>query len=231
MIKHPKNWNQIGTKITLTQIDEAMVKIIKDLDCNCLSLSGGIDSSLLLYYMVQIFGKDVKCYVIAKNTDHPDYIFATLIARHFGVACIANVPNGYIERKSGDFPGDEIVRNFYNTLSYNGIKRIIAGDGVDEFMGGYYGHMKNPTEEAYFNYLLRLQEEQLEPLNKNSGDVEVILPYLDQRLILLLTQVPLKEKVDSKNRKKIIMKLAKGRVPNEILERRKYGFVDAMTIK
>jgi len=231
MIKYPQNWNQIGQKVTLNQLDFTMLQIITDLDCDCLSLSGGIDSSLLLYYMVRIFGKNVKCYTFAKNQDHPDYIFANLVARIFGVDCIINVPDGCLKRRTGDFQGDEIIRNFYNTLANNGIKRIIAGDGIDEFMGGYYAHMGKPTEETYYDYLRKLQEEQLEPLNRNSAEVEVLLPYLDKRIIYLLAQIPLSEKVDTQNRKKVILKLAKGRIPNEILERRKYGFVDAMIIK
>ena len=231
MISFPKNWNQIGQEVTLNQIDFTMLRIITDLDCDCLSLSGGIDSSLLLYYMVRVFGKNVKCYTIAKNQDHPDYIFSNLIARHFEVDCIINVPDGCLKKRTGDFPGDEIVRNFYNTLANNGIKRIIAGDGVDEFMGGYYDHMKSPTEKTYFDYLLKLQKEQLEPLNRNSSEVEVLLPYLDEKMIYLLAQIPLSEKVDPQNRKKIMLKLVKNKIPDEIIKRRKYGFVDAMTIK
>jgi len=202
------------------------------LDCDCLALSGGVDSSLLLYYMVRVFGKRVKCYTFAKNQDHPDYIFANLVARHFGVDCIINVPDGCLKKRVGDFPGDEIVRNFYTTLANNGIKRIIAGDGIDEFMCGYYDHMKNPTEETYFDFLLKLRKQQLEPLDKNSYEVEVLLPYLDERMTYLCAQIPLSKKIDPQNRKKIITKLAKkNKLPNEIINRRKYGFCDAMTLK
>jgi asparagine synthetase B (glutamine-hydrolysing) len=77
----------------------------------------------------------------------------------------------------------------------------------------------------------RLQEEQLIPLNKNSGQVKVYLPYLDNRLVLLFSQIPISEKVDSKHRKKIMIQMAKGKIPNEIINRRKYGFCDVLKIK
>ena len=226
MIFYPKNWKSVGQRVTLDIIECRLKEVVKSLDCQSLSLSGGIDSSLLLWFMVKAFGNEsVRCYTIALNEDHPDYHYSNLVGKHFGVDVEVFCPH----KHTGD--GDEIVRQFYRNLVGRGVRRIVAGDGIDEFMCGYYDHQKNPTEETYFSYLRRLHGEHLKPLNQNSNQVNVFLPYLDEQLISLMGQIPLSEKVDFGNRKKIMAKMAQGKIPNEIIQRHKYGFCDALRIK
>lgn len=225
MIVYPKEWRTVGKKITLKQIEDEILIILSEINCNCLSLSGGIDSALLLYFMTKIFGKKIRCFTIACSKDHPDYIFSNLIGRYFKVDNEIYIP--YLKPELGD----DIVKIFYENLDRKGIKKIIAGDGVDEFNCGYYDHLHNPSEETYYDFIWRLQKEQLEPLNKTSGNVAVFLPYIDKRLILLFSQIPIFEKVDNLNRKKILIQLAKGRLPDKVIYRQKYGFCDAMRIK
>lgn len=226
MIVYPKNWKTVGQKITLKQIEDTIRIVLEEIDCQCLALSGGIDSSLLLYFMRQLyFTEKIKCFTIACNKDHPDYIFSKLICGYFKTDHEVYIPNSKI------MLGDDIVCAFYEYLDKKGIKKIIAGDGVDEFNCGYYAHLHNHSEETYYDYIRRLQKEQLEPLNKNSGNIEGCLPYIDDRLILLFSQIPIFDKVDNVNRKKILIELAIGKLPGEIIYRRKYGFCDAMKIK
>jgi len=54
-------------------------------------------------------------------------------------------------------------------------------------------------------------------------DVEVRLPYLDERVITTLNKVPLEEKVDSSERKKIIKKIAVRYLPPQVVHREKLG--------
>jgi len=234
MIAHPADWKEVGKEASLSKIEFLIIKILKELDCQSLSLSGGVDSALLLSYLVDIYGKDITCYTIACSFEHEDSINSHFIANKFGVKLIRHIMP-YIPptfKEEGDLPGDEIVRAFYNNLKKLGVKRIITGDGIDELMGGYYYHMKQPGEKSFFRYLAKLQKQQLIPLDKNSGQIEVLLPYLDFRLINLLSYFPTWKKFDSRSRKKIIYALAKKKgLPSCILERRKYGFCDAMRIK
>ena len=229
MIVYPKEWEKVGQKVALKQIEDTLLNILIEIDCNCLSLSGGIDSSLLLYFMIQEFWKDVRCFTIACSKDHPDYIFSNLICSHFNIKHEVYIPDS--ELISEDIQGDNIVEAFYEYLDKQGIKKIIAGDGVDEFNCGYYAHLHDPSETTYYDFIRRLQEEQLGPLNKNSGNIEVCLPYIDERMISLFSQIPISDKVDDINRKKILIELAIGKLPGEVIYRRKYGFVDAMRIK
>ena len=235
MIVYPNTWRDIGRVPTIEEIENYIFEVINNLDCRNLSLSGGIDSSYMLWCMVQIFGKEnIKCYTIVLNHDHPDYIYAKQIVKVLGIlnwSCYFP-SDREVKELLEDKSGDLIVEKFFDWLKIKGrVDEIICCDGIDEFMGGYYSHLHNPTQETYYDFMIRLQKEQLEPLNKNSGKVDVLLPYMNKSLIELYNRIPMSQRFDSNNRKKIMIELAKGKIPDEIINRRKYGFVDAMKIK
>ncbi len=232
MIVKPNNWKLVGLPVTLEDIEQILLEVILSMECTNLSLSGGIDSSLMLYYMTRFINRDhIKCYTITNSIEHPDYIFANMVAKYFGVDCFTYIPDSAPIRLENDLPGDEIVRAFYEHLSNIGIADIIACDGIDEFTGGYFAHMEDPTEETYYKYLEKLRDEQLVPLDKNSGKVKVLLPYISPSVVNRLSQIPLSKKCNKTHRKIIMFELAKGNLPKEVLSRRKYGFCDAMRIK
>ena len=222
----------------IEDIEHRLVNVLISIGCKCLAFSGGLDSSLLLYFMCQIF-KTINIFTIGCSTLHPDILFARNVAgyyrKRFGVALkhYEYFPSSD-EIKDAianeDLPGDGAVELFYLFISKHA-DRIIAGDGADEFMCGYYGHTRKPDEATYYNYLRRLQEDHLIPLDLNSGQVEVYLPFIDEDLVSLLSQMPVSDKVDSANRKKLMVEMAKGKVPREVIRRRKYGFCDALNIK
>lgn len=228
MIVYPKGWKKIGVKIQATDIEQRLVEVLKEINCDCLSLSGGIDSSLLLYYMCQLFGR-VKVFTMGISESHPDVIFAKSIVEHYGKKFDSRLWH-YIYYPRNEETKDAIYELFYRFVSKR-TKKIIAGDTVDEYMCGYYAHMKQPTEEVYYDYIRQLQKEHLVPLNKASGKVEVCLPYADDKIIGMFSQIPLRDKVDSETRKKVMIEMAKGKVPEDVILRRKYGFCDAFTIK
>ncbi len=238
MIVYPEDWKGVGRQIKTNEILSLILNSLSEIPCNCLSLSGGIDSSLLLYFMMKIHPL-VKVFTIGLSEDHPDVKYSTMV-----VDKIASVyPKGMITHKIYTPWPDTMKRNHPNESSGNMAVRmfykyvntftdgIIAGDGIDEFMCGYYPHQKSPKEETYYDYIRWLKKDHLIPLDRNSGDVKVYLPFLDSKLISLLSQIPLSEKVDTNHRKKIMVKMAEGRLPEEIITRRKYGFCDAFTIK
>ena len=231
MIISPWDWRSKGQPVKIQGVEEIILDILGGANINNLALSGGIDSSLMLYFMTKIYGKDVNTFTIVLNGDHPDYIYSKMISEHFGVKWVAHIPTKLLDQQEDDCPGDEIVREFFEFVKSKGVDKIICCDRIDEYMCGYYAHQNNPTEETYFDFLRQLQENHLEPLNKNSGDIEIYLPYLNNRLILLLCQIPLSEKMDYYHRKKMMVEMAKGKMPDEIIQRPKYGFCDAMRIK
>jgi len=44
----------------------------------------------------------------------------------------------------------------------------------------------------------------------------------------MMSQIPLSRKVDRENRKKLLSAIARGRIPDEIIDRRKRGFISAL---
>ena len=230
MIIYPEYWRDVGRPVKLKDIEDAISKVLSEISCNCLSFSGGLDSSLMLYFMLKKH-IHVRTFTIGLSEDHPDIMYAQLVVSSF-----SNVSHSYYiptqeeikaEEQPGDLEGDAAVRLFYRFVKKHTTK-IIACDGIDEFMAGYYAHQKTLSETTYFNLIRRLQREHLAPLSRNSGEVGVYLPYLDSRLISLYSQIPLLEKVDLHVRKKFMVRMAEGKLPARVIARRKYGFCDSL---
>lgn len=229
MIVYPKNWRKIGVEIAAGEVEQRIKDVLRDIDCNCLSFSGGVDSSLLLYYMSRIF-HSVRIFTMGISEAHPDVKFAKSVVAHYKRKFLWVTFDHYIYYPQNEEIKDAIYELFYRFVSKY-TEKIITGDTIDEYMCGYYAHMTDPTEEVYHDHIRRLQKDHLIPLDKSSAGVGVCLPYADERIIAMLSQIPLKDKVDSYNRKKIIVEMAKGRVPKDVIHRRKYGFCDALKIK
>jgi len=234
MIVYPINWARIGRHIGIKEIDSTLNSIIWGINCNALSFSGGLDSSLLLYHMCMVRAPvtqklpiPVSVFTAVRSKTHPDIIFAKKVAKYFRKKFpyiqlthhIFYVPDGQ----------DNGIKLFYEFIAKH-TNEIIAGDGIDEFMAGYYDHQSNHVllekERIYYYHIRALQRNHLIPLHEASGKVKVYLPYIDESLIALYSQIPLSGKVDNNTRKKVMVAMAKGKVPDEVLLRRKYGFCD-----
>jgi len=48
----PIDWMEIGKPITVKDIELGIMKVLSEISCDCLSFSGGLDSSLILYFML-----------------------------------------------------------------------------------------------------------------------------------------------------------------------------------
>lgn len=235
MIVYPRQWSQIGTPVTREEVEEEINEAIGQICCNRLALSGGLDSSLLLYFMLDIYAT-VEVFTIGSSDDHPDIRYSREIVKNFENERNLIRHRIYIPTKEEirgepsygkDVKGNKATRLFYKFVrKYT--DRIISGDGADEFMAGYYDHQNHPDEATYYGHIRQLQKRQLVPLNGNSGSVRVYLPYLDKSLLYLLCQIPLAEKVDKDERKILIVKMAKGKIPDSIINRRKIGFCDVL---
>ena len=231
MIVHPRKWADVGKPIVVKQIEDTIMDILTGINCNCLALSGGLDSSLILYYLSKIH-VNIFTFTIGISEKHPDVIFSERMVRQFSnIEHKVYIPTPVeIMDESHYKDQDHAVRLFYKFVRRY-TESIISCDGIDEYMCGYYSHQESPGEEMYHYCLKRLQEDHLSPLNKNSADVHVYLPYIDERLTVLLSQIPTYDKVDKFHRKKIMVQMAKGHIPEAIINRRKYGFCDALKIK
>lgn len=234
MIIYPKNWKEIGQPIKLKEIEDTILQILSEIDCNCLSFSGGLDSTLLLYFMLKVH-KQVQTFTMGISELHPDIRYSKWVVEEFdNVIHRIYIPSQeeieYERQSKWDLEGDIAVRAFYKFV-WKYTKKIITCDGIDEFMCGYYDHQDKPCEDTYYTIIRQLQAKHLIPLDKNSNQIKVYLPCLDNRLLLLFSQIPISEKVDKQCRKKLIIEMAKTKIPGEIITRRKYGFCDVLKIK
>ncbi len=231
MIVYPRQWDQIGTPIVVAEVEKRILEVVHNTCCNSLALSGGLDSSLMLYFMLQVYDK-VEAFTIGSSEEHADVKYARMVVASFsGVEHKVYIPTKKeidAEHSYGsDIRGDKATRMFYRFVGkYK--DRIISCDGADEFNAGYYGHQVVEAERPYYEYIRRLQREQLEPLNKNSRDVKVYLPYLDKALLYLLCQIPLADKVNKTERKIFMVEMARGKIPEAVITRRKIGFCDVL---
>ncbi len=236
MIRYPFNWNRDYGKlysnpgVDVSVLIDKLVDVLYSIDdVPHLAYSGGIDSTIMLHAMSIALNNSIHTYTISSREDHPDIQFARIGSDY----CGSKHHEFIVEPDDEDtdmFKGDNAVRQFFEEVS-NYTDRIICCDGIDEFMCGYYDHMSG-LDTTYKHYLDRLFPDHLEPLNRNSGDVKVHLPYLDKAMIDIYRTIPLSSKVTVDDRKLIVKEMASQlNVPHVIINRNKYGFCDAFIEK
>ena len=235
MIAYPKYWERDYGEFADINVDvdgiidaipfvDTLYDILHHIDVRHIAYSGGIDSTVILCMLSHLF-EDVSTYTISSRADHPDVLFARLGAKKYNTKHHEFIVEP-IKIDSDKSLGDSAVRQLFENVR-SCTDKIITCDGIDEFMCGYYDHQRY-GEEAYVSYLEALLSNHLVPLNSSSKDTKVYLPYLDNDLIDMYREIPLSDKVDSNNRKKIMIKMAKWlRIPEEFINRNKYGFCDA----
>ena len=231
MIVYPKNWrvkyedslpSNPTSDVNLKNIVDHLTEVLVEININHLMYSGGVDSTIMLCLMSKLFD-DVSTYTISVREDHPDVIFSRI-----GSSVYGSNHHEFIVTPTPNSPqGDDAVQQLF-VKSSSFTDSTICCDGVDEFMCGYYKHMEHHDFKTYKWFLSRLLPDHLEPLNENSKSIEVYLPYLDEDLVSIFSNIPLNKKVDSKNRKIVTCDIARYLgIRGDIIYRNKYGFCDA----
>lgn len=137
--------------------------------------------------------------------------------------------------------------NYYELL--NAIKpttsNLVCGDCIDELLGGYYAHL-DPTNLPIYDETKTLEENRevalkyfmnglipnhlriLDVFSKHF-EIDIWLPYGDERVMKAAENFSVNELIDDKNRKKPVSAVAKIKnIPESIINRRKYGLVSAL---
>jgi asparagine synthetase B (glutamine-hydrolysing) len=223
-----------------------------------MSLSGGLDSTLFLAITRRLFPHiPIITFTITMDSGHPDFAFSEQATNAFGAEReFATInprhnlaPLQIIEKEfekvcpNGNYYGDlavfalyKMVSQFQRSIISDKLPRcLIAHDGIDELHGGYWPHRsgKNPRAiEAAFNYFWeRLGPDHLVPLcrSANHFGITPVFPYLQKRFGEYSVGIPLSARTSHDESKILIRQIARNfDVPEEIIDRPKIGFCDAL---
>lgn len=221
---------------------EAVYRSLDDAEQPGILLSAGVDSSLMA--RVVSGRRLIPTFTVANRDDHPDLVAAQRLAEEWGLHHHTLVVDEETRRKTQEdiagrpavFPGDDGVFLACRFAADHGVKTLLATDGIDELVGGYWWHANlgdrfGSSQEAFEYYWSVLWPEHLDPLllSGEACGVKILFPYLDRQLVSTLTRVPLERRVVNRTPKAYWKAFAAWMgVPLWVIERPKLGFVAAL---
>jgi asparagine synthase (glutamine-hydrolysing) len=239
------NW-KVDPKPGFCQPEELLnliIAVLEELLPKCkkpgILLSGGIDSTLLAVLANRI--QKIPCFTIGSSINHPDVIAATKIAHEFDFDHYFYIPSLSTEMKTNEqysfkYPGDTGV---FLSLDFAAkyLTDILATDGIDEQMGGYWWHIHRneqfpQAEQAFEHFWNELESKHLTPMFEAAQKVGLNLywVYLHPLITEYIAQIPLNERVGRDIGKAFWRQTAKiAGIPDWVINRAKRGFVDALS--
>jgi asparagine synthase (glutamine-hydrolysing) len=198
---------------TEVQIYSILDEVISECKANWISLSGGLDSSIIGHF---IKNRDPRgLVIIAKDFIATDLSYSQIISKHLNIPLdITYVSTEEI--LDGIKNTIEILKNFndieirnsivmymsLNALKKKGIKTILTGDGADEIFAGYDFMLKKSNIDLT-NELKRIKKIMHFPSHDIAKKLKIKIesPFLDDRIIEFSESIPLSMKVNQKNQK------------------------------
>lgn len=256
IIKEPEKWNLEELEDILKKsIKKAGEQALKENGgVIYMTLSGGIDSSLCTAILRKVLPAETRIITFSMGgKNHPDLRFASMVAQKFQTEHHEFIPTmEQINKAKGEFAefgeikargenfgsGDMDVFLLYKLIqekiSNEGKSfpvAVMAHDGIDELMGGYWAHRGTKTRQekvdAFRRFWQELPKKHLENLSRSAAltNIKIIWPYLDQSLIEYISHIPLDERTSKQESKMPLRTIAKKYLPKEIIERSKKGQV------
>ena len=209
---------------------------------NLISLSGGLDSSVIAYLLKKKMPKAVT--VIADDFVSTDLTYCQMVSKEMQLPLtIHNIRTDLILEAVEETI--KILKNFNdieirnNVVMYlaikwakdNDEKSIITGDGADELFAGY-SFLINKSEEELEKEIKRICSIMHFPTQKigKALGVNVESPFLNKKVIELANTIPVNLKVKYENKKRhgkwIIRKTFEKYIPQQITWREKSPMQD-----
>ena len=218
------------------------------------TLSGGLDSTLAVALLRKNFpDAEINTYTMGGTENHPDVVHARLASEKFATIHHEYIPttdemaDALVEydakHPEADLQiagetGNSDVYILYKHISRFNPKILLAHDGIDELMGGYWPHRKHCSPEerdaTYKSFWDELIPNHLAPLIATSSEfgIDLMFPYLDSRITETVSNIPLDDRSDIPESKKPLRAIArKLGVPEEILTRSKRGQVGMLELE
>ena len=208
----------------------------------CISLSGGLDSSILAYYLK---GKKITSIaVIAKDFVATDLTYCQMIAKNFDLilylktVTTEELLKGIEETiKILKIFNDIEIRNavvMYIALSVakeKGFTSIITGDGADELFAGYNFLLKKKDNDVQkdLERIWRVMHFPTEKIGSALG-IKVESPFLADKIRKFAENLPINMKIRAEGGKKygkwILRKIFEQKIPKSIVWRDKSPMQD-----
>lgn len=211
------------------------------------TLSGGLDSSLCLAIIRSLVGTRVEIHTFTTggSIEHPDIQAARSVSKLFGTIHHELIPTKQqveqAKQKVFSTWRDEPNRLAnvgvfltYNHIAREGFRSVLAHDGIDELLGGYWEH-RQPNDEkekikAFETFWGNLANDHLLLLERKARhfEIEVIFPYLQQAVIEYISAMPVNERTTRQVSKIPLRTIAEKYLPREIIDRKKIGFCSVL---
>ena len=204
---------------------------------NLISLSGGLDSSIITYFLRKRDLNSVA--IISEDFVSTDLTYCQMISKEMKIPLsIYNVSTSAILeaientiRILKNFNDIEIRNNVVMYLAIkwakeNNQKSIITGDGADELFAGYNFLVNKPEKEldAEIKRVCSIMHFPTQKIGKELG-IKIESPFLNQKVIELSNQIPsnlkIKEEKGKRYGKWILRKTFEKHIPLQIAWRRK----------
>src|SRR3989344_5787485 len=210
---------------------DAIKKRIKDVKKVGILFSGGIDSTFIAFVCKKL-KKDIICYTAAfvdETIREPqDLIWAKKAAKKYGFKLrisILNYENMKMHLKNvmDKIETTDVIKvgvacpfdAACKLAKKDGIKVMLSGLGSEELFAGYQRHLDALTQKKDVNKeclegLKQIWERDLyrDDLITMSNNIELRLPFLDNELIKYSLRIPSKYKINDKQKKIILRKIA-----------------------
>ncbi len=209
---------------------------------NLISLSGGLDSSIIAYFLKQKKPKTIA--VITEDFVSTDLTYCQMISKEMQLPLsIFNVKTATVLEAIEEtikilenFNDIEIRNNVVMYLAIkwakeNGEKSIITGDGADELFAGYSFLINKPEEELEkeISRVCSVMHFPTQKIGKALG-IGIESPFLDEKVIKLAKTIPANLKVknekDKRHGKWILRKTFEKYIPQQIAWREKSPMQD-----
>ena len=230
----------------LENFSSELYDLLRDATLNCrsecISLSGGLDSSILAYYLKE--KKMTSIAVIAKDFLATDLTYCQMIAKNFDftlylkTVTTEEILKGIEETiKILKIFNDIEIRNaivMYIALSSakeKGFTSMITGDGADELFAGYNFLLKKKDEDAQkdLERIWKIMHFPTEKIGDTLG-VKVESPFLDDKVRKFAENMPINMKIKEEGGKKygkwILRKTFEQKIPKSIIWRDKSPMQD-----
>lgn len=226
----------------ISQTYQVIEKAVLESSADCLSLSGGLDSTILAYFL-----KDRKIgtiSIIAKDFLANDLTYCQLAASRFNLPlniqfCETDEIYSGIEETIkilGNFNDIEIRNNVVMYLALtaakkSGFSKIMTGDGADEIFAGY-NFLLNKSKEDLESDLRRIRKIMHFPSQKigSALGIDVVSPFCSKDVLEFAKTVPadllVREEGGKKFGKWILRKAFEEKIPKAIAWRQKSPMQD-----